>query len=147
MFFKDPTTDVDVLHNRFSQPRVDIANDPTDVEDRIRATVVMKRVRIEEFFLDFDKLRKGRVTRTQFKAILSSMNFTLTDDEFESLAEKYQTSDAEKFFCYKDFVATINRAFTVTGIDKNPEARVAPVVVGDTLLARRKYLAGGATED
>jgi Ca2+-binding EF-hand superfamily protein len=25
--------------------------------------VVMKRVRIEEFFHDFDKLRKGRVTK------------------------------------------------------------------------------------
>ena len=147
MFFKQPTEEVDVLHNRFSQPRVDIAADPTDAEDRIRAIVVMKRIRIEEFFHDFDKLRKGRVTRTQFKAILSSMNFQLTDDEFEALADKYQTSDPEKFFCYKDFVATINRAFTVTGIDKAPETRVAPVVVGDTLLARRKYLAGGASED
>jgi Ca2+-binding EF-hand superfamily protein len=46
----------------------------------------MKRVRIEEFFRDFDKLRKGRVTRNQFKSILSSMNFTLTNDEFKALA-------------------------------------------------------------
>ena len=38
--------------------------DPSDAEDRIRAKVVMKRIRIEEFFLDFDKLRKGRVTKS-----------------------------------------------------------------------------------
>ena len=49
----------------------------------------MKRVRIEEFFKDFDKLRKGRVTRTQFKSVLSSMNFTYSNDEFEALADKY----------------------------------------------------------
>jgi hypothetical protein len=32
------------------------------VEERIRAVVVMKRIRIGEFFRDFDKLRKGKVT-------------------------------------------------------------------------------------
>jgi Ca2+-binding EF-hand superfamily protein len=49
----------------------------------------MKRIRIEEFFYDFDKLRKGRVTKHQFKAILSSMNLNLTENEFESLHSKY----------------------------------------------------------
>jgi hypothetical protein len=51
-----------VLENRYLQPAVNIANDPSDVEQRLQALVVMKRVRIEEFFRDFDKLRKGRVT-------------------------------------------------------------------------------------
>lgn len=102
----------------------------------------MKRVRIEEFFRDFDKLRKGRVTRPQFKSILSSMNFTLTNDEFKALAKKYETTDPERFFRYTDFCANINRAFTITGIDKAPTTRVAPVNAADTLLARRKYLAG-----
>jgi hypothetical protein len=50
---------------------VELCNDPNDVEDRIRARVVMKRIRIEEFFHDFDKLRKGRVTGRQFQSILS----------------------------------------------------------------------------
>jgi Ca2+-binding EF-hand superfamily protein len=27
----------------------------------------MKRVRIEEFFFDFDKLRRGKVTKNQFE--------------------------------------------------------------------------------
>ena len=48
--FKGRTDDVDVIGNRFQQARVNISNDPEDVEDRIRAMVVMKRVRIEEFF-------------------------------------------------------------------------------------------------
>jgi Ca2+-binding EF-hand superfamily protein len=103
----------------------------------------MKRVRVEEFFRDFDKLRKGRVTRPQFKSILSTqLNFTLTNDEFKALAKKYETADAERFFAYKDFVANINTAFTLTGIDKAPTTRVAAVTAGDTLLARRKYLGG-----
>lgn len=120
---------------------------PADAEDRIRSIVVMKRIRIEEFFYDFDKLRKGRVTRTQFKAILSSLGLILTDNEYESLANKYQTNDPEKFFNYKAFVANINKAFTIQGIDKNPEIRVAPIAKNDTLLARRKYLGGRSDEE
>ena len=151
MFFNQDTSEVDVINNRFTQPHVDISCDPNDVEDRLKAAVVMKRVRIEEFFRDFDKLRKGRVTRAQFKSILSTLNFTLTNDEFKAIAKKYETADPERFFSYKDFVANINSAFTIKGIDKAPTTRVAPVTSSDTLLARRKYLAGvqndGETEE
>ena len=141
-FFKDDTAAVDVVNNRFTQAHIDISNDPSDVEERLKAAIVMKRVRIEEFFRDFDRLRKGRVTRAQFKSILSSMNFTLTNDEFKALAKKYETADPERFFRYADFVANMNTAFTMKGIDKAPTTRVAAVAAGDTLLARRKYLAG-----
>lgn len=51
--------------------------------------VVMKRVRIDEFFKDFDKLRKGKVTVNQFKSVISGLNFNLTEEEFSSLAAKY----------------------------------------------------------
>ena len=141
-FFRDPTDDINVVENRFMQPHVDISNDPNDVEERLKAAVVMKRVRIEEFFRDFDKLRKGRVTRPQFKSILSTLNFVFTNDEFKALAKKYETDDPERFFKYTDFCANINRAFTIPGIDKAPTTRVPPVTQNDTLLARRKYLAG-----
>jgi Ca2+-binding EF-hand superfamily protein len=100
----------------------------------------MKRVRIEQFFLDFDKLRKGHVTKNQFSSILSQLNFNLTKDEYIALSEKYETNDPEKFFNYVDFVASINKAFTTTGIDKKPDVRVPAVTQNDTLLARRKYL-------
>lgn len=51
----------------------------------------MKRVRIEEFFRDFDKLRKGRVTVPQFKSIISMLNFNMEDHELESIANTYRT--------------------------------------------------------
>lgn len=58
-FFNQSTKGLAVLENRFSQPTVNIANDPNDVEARLRSLVLMKRVRVSEFFKDFDKLRKG----------------------------------------------------------------------------------------
>lgn len=62
-FYSEPTQDVDVINNRFLQKRIETSNNPSDVERRLQAAVVMKRVRIEEFFIDFDKLRKGKVTK------------------------------------------------------------------------------------
>ena len=72
----------------------------------------MKRVRIEEFFRDFDKLRKGKVTIPQFKQVLSILNFNLTEQEFDSLADRYRTSDPEGTFNYFAFCKYINSAFT-----------------------------------
>jgi hypothetical protein len=97
----------------------------------------MKRVRIEEFFKDFDKLRKGKVTITQFKTVLSMLNFNLTEEEFDSLAKKY---NADGMFNYAQFTYVINSAFTQKGIDKDPVAHVKPVTRDDTFAARRKYL-------
>lgn len=61
-FYKENTQDLDVVNNRFMQTSVRTHNNPDDVEDRIRSMVVMKRIRIEEFFRDFDKLRSGFIT-------------------------------------------------------------------------------------
>ena len=65
-FLDNSTMGMDVINNRYLQKRVEIANNPNDIESRLQHHVVMKRVRIEEFFYDFDKLRKGKVTKPQF---------------------------------------------------------------------------------
>lgn len=49
-FFEQATNNIDVINPRWEAPRVDIFCDPSDIEDRLRAAVVMKRVRIEQFF-------------------------------------------------------------------------------------------------
>ena len=36
-FFRDGTDAVDVINNRFTQAHIDISNDPSDVEDRLKA--------------------------------------------------------------------------------------------------------------
>jgi len=139
-FFTETTKDLDVINNRFMQKRVETSNNPSDIETRLQHHVVMKRVRIEEFFYDFDKLRKGKVTKFQFASILSMLNFNLTQNEFDSLALKYKTADPEIMFDYVLFCSNINTAFTTYGIQKVPTAGVAPVTVNNTTLARRKYL-------
>ena len=67
------------------QKRVETSNNPEDIEKRLQALVVMKRIRIEEFFFDFDKLRKGKVSKKQFESILSMLSIVLTFEELEAL--------------------------------------------------------------
>jgi hypothetical protein len=135
-----------VLENRFSQPTVNIANDPNDVEQRLRSLVLMKRVRVSEFFKDFDKLRKGRVTKSQFKAVLSNiLNFTLTEEEYQSLIDKYSCDDPN-MVNYSAFVGSIDSIFTIKGIEKMPTVRVKPIEASDTNIARKKYLEFDADE-
>ena len=146
-FYAAPTETLDVINNRFMQKRVHTVNNPDDIERRLQAAVVMKRVRVEEFFFDFDKLRRGKVTKNQFEQILSMLNFNLSAEEFTALAVKYKTpTDPEYMVNYKDFCASINGAFTTYGIQKDPMAKVAPVTVENTVPARRKYLQFTAEE-
>ena len=75
------------------QKRVEVSNNPNDIINRLQHAIVMKRVRVEEFFLDFDKLRKGHVTKTQFESIMSMLNFNLTAPEYDSLYNMFKTAD------------------------------------------------------
>ena len=84
-FFNSSTKGLNVLESRFSKPTINISNDPSDVEARIQALVVTKRTRIGEFFKDFDKLRKGKVTKNQFTGVLSMLDFNLTQEEYDYL--------------------------------------------------------------
>lgn len=53
----------------------------------------MKQLRIKEFFKDYDPLRKGVVTESQFKRILDINGFNLVPVEIDSLLVKYKEED------------------------------------------------------
>lgn len=47
-----------------------------DVEKRLQALVAKDRIRIKEFFIDFDKLRKGFVGEAAVSLWLCSLHFS-----------------------------------------------------------------------
>lgn len=136
-FFESTTKGINVLENRFSKPTINLANDPRDVEERIQAQVITKRTRIGEFFRDYDKLRKGKVTGNQFTTVLSMLDFKLSDEEYDFLTEKYKTDDG--MVRYVEFVENIDSAFTIKGLDKNPTIKVAPVAKPALLKKKLEY--------
>lgn len=54
-----------------------------DVLKRIQAEVTLRRIRIREFFIDFDNLRKNIVTGFQFRRILNTLNLPISEAEYQ----------------------------------------------------------------
>lgn len=129
---------LDLASNLYTSKRLGAGSDTLEVEKKIQAEVVMKKLRIKEFFKDFDGLRKGTVTESQFRRILDMTNIPLNDTEYKALLNKY--SQPVGLVNYKAFVDNIDKVFTTPGIEKDPLYKVDSVDYNTTLAARRKYL-------
>ncbi|EDO33216.1 predicted protein [Nematostella vectensis] len=72
-------------------PPLDLSSvDLDELIQRIRHHVLVKRLRVEEFFQDFDPLRHGSISVSQFRQCLNSMGQTdLTHAQFQVLAQQY----------------------------------------------------------
>lgn len=97
---------------------------------RIQAEVTLKRVRIREFFLDFDGLRKNIVTGLQFRRILNGLNINLTDKEFKEFLKVYHVDadgGREERIKWMDFCEDVDKVFTIKELEKDPLLRVGQI--------------------
>lgn len=70
-----------------------VRNQPDDVDDilaRIRSNCAQQRIRVGEFFRDFDRLRSGFITAAQFRIGLNMAKVPISNPEFEKLCEEYK---------------------------------------------------------
>lgn len=62
-----------------------------------------------EFFQDFDPLRSGYISKTQFKRALATMGLSklgsqdLTEAQYQMLAKYYESSSSSDKVCWKQF--------------------------------------------
>ena len=110
-----------------TQPRItaiDIKKDqPNDVEDilaKLRQTCKEQRIRISEFFRDFDKLRSGSITEAQFRIGLNMSKVVLSGAEFRALCERFQSPKDGAHILWREFADCVDEVFT----KKNLEASV-----------------------
>ena len=108
--------DLNLAQNLYTTKHIDFGT--ADTEKTIKAQAVMKHLRIEEFFLDFDKLRKGLVTKMQFRRVIDQLGLKLSEPEYQSLVKKYE--DKTDRFRWMDFCNNINTIFTEKGLEKDP---------------------------
>ncbi|KAJ3091132.1 hypothetical protein HK100_007262, partial [Physocladia obscura] len=87
------------------------------IENKIRAHIFAKRIRLVDLFADFDKLRSGFVSAPQFRRCLGGamergvVSAPLTETEYATLADFYRgtnidTNDRIKWI---DFVDSIDK--------------------------------------
>ncbi|XP_063691984.1 uncharacterized protein LOC134824170 [Bolinopsis microptera] len=94
------------------------------VIEKIKETVMKRRIRILEFFKDYDKLKSGRILKSNFKRALDLSGLDLTVDEIDLLAMRYQSDCKEDCVYYHHFNDEIESIFTVKELEKSPTAPV-----------------------
>jgi hypothetical protein len=92
-----------------------------DVIEKIQKIVKQKNIRVGEFMRDFDKLRSGSITDTQFLSCLSMMKIFLTLKESELLIEKYKTFDKEREVNWRIFCDDIDQVFVIKKLEKRSD--------------------------
>eukprot|EP00163_Fabomonas_tropica_P025091 TRINITY_DN4323_c0_g1_i1.p1 TRINITY_DN4323_c0_g1~~TRINITY_DN4323_c0_g1_i1.p1 ORF type:complete len:671 (+),score=210.84 TRINITY_DN4323_c0_g1_i1:876-2888(+) len=98
---------------------------------KIQNHVARNRVRVLEFFRDFDKLRKGWVTRDKFRSALATMGLDLTPEELKILEERFvveETIRSTKDIDYLEFAEWLDSAFARKHLEKTPTAIPAEFV-------------------
>ena len=85
-----------------------------------------QRIRIQDFFGDFDRLRCGSITPTQFARALALAGFNLTQAQYRELSDAYPSTVEDRPVCYKDFCADVNGVFTKYNLEKAPTQEVDP---------------------
>jgi Ca2+-binding EF-hand superfamily protein len=104
-----------------------IRNSPDDIEDilaRIRSSCSQQRIRIGEFFRDFDKLRSGYITAAQFRIGLNMAKVPVSNPEFQKLGEVYKAPKAGEHIKWREFCDAVDEAFTKKGLEKTIDVQV-----------------------
>ncbi|KAJ3162858.1 hypothetical protein HDU86_003833 [Geranomyces michiganensis] len=96
-----------------------------EVEDKIKKHVYKERIRVIEFFRDYDRHNNGLVTEAQFRAGLRIASLELKETEIKALLSVYQEGDGR--VRYRDFSDCIEQVFTMKDLEKDPLLEVGPI--------------------
>ena len=127
----DQKTDMYRPANRLVHyPEVDIVRtlknaNPTveDVIEKIQKITKQRSLRISEFMRDYDPLRSGSITKTQFLESLSMLHLFLSRQEAELLCEKYanQTPGRENEILWTKFADDIDIVFVIKHLEQRDD--------------------------
>ncbi|CAH8654694.1 unnamed protein product [Heterobilharzia americana] len=100
--------------------------------DRIRHLTLVNRIPLKPWFYDFDHLRSGYVTRSQFERCLTAAGLTrlglhdLTPTQVNTLADNYMSPADPNTVNWMKFVNDVDTVFTIPELEKQPLTRVLP---------------------
>lgn len=65
------------------------------VKDRYREFARANRLDIKQFFQDWDKLGRYKVSPKQFRQVLATAYFTMTEEENQAICKVYASEDGK----------------------------------------------------
>eukprot|EP00392_Amoebophrya_sp_AT5.2_P017503 g17869.t1 len=109
--------------------------------ERVTAKMIELRVRPNDYFLDFDPLRKGFCTVGQLDTVFGILGVKFKPEEMQELKDLYSSVDLNlTMFNYGEFCKRVNAAFTYDQVHKDPLALVQMPTSDSTLPCRRSRL-------
>ena len=92
--------------------------------ERLKADIFRGRIRLREFFKDFDPLRSGKVTEAKFRTAIDESGLKLNDPELTELSRCYADPTDPKRVNYEGLLAEIESVFTTSGMETDPRSTV-----------------------
>lgn len=92
---------------------------------KIKNMIKKDRIRLHEFFLDHDILRKGYLPNQKFRSVLYSQKIELTEDEFSRLQGYFCLPQDPTLINYVAFSDEIEKIFTEKDLEKYPTKRLS----------------------
>ncbi len=120
-----------------------VRNTPDDIDDvitRIRVLCKQQRIRISEFFRDFDRLRSGHITAAQFRIGLTMAKCPISTQEFDHLTTHFKAPKEGAHVRWRDFSERVDEIFTTKGLEKSVDIPVGEVRT-NTVYGRREAIA------
>ncbi|EUB61491.1 hypothetical protein EGR_03555 [Echinococcus granulosus] len=96
-----------------------VISDVEGIMDYIKREVYQQRIRLSEWFRDYDPLRRGHISRQRFRRALSLLPIPLKETELSCIESYFKTNDANEIR-WKDFCEEIERIFATPYLEKDP---------------------------
>ncbi|KAG6799425.1 hypothetical protein HZU73_05159 [Apis mellifera caucasica] len=101
-----------------------------EIIQRIQRHILENRIRVSEFFKDFDPLNAGKTTISNFRRGLDGLQVSslgrlyLAETEIDSLIALYKDPNDPDRVCWRTFEDDIDKVFTVKELEKLPNLKV-----------------------
>lgn len=101
-----------------------------DLMSRIRHIVLTNRLRVIEYFQDYDPLRSGSISKSQFRRGLALLGLSklgahdLNDPQYTLLCQVYQNPQKEDQVLWTSFLNDVETVFTQPNLEKDPNYQV-----------------------
>ncbi|XP_063635514.1 uncharacterized protein LOC134806157 [Cydia splendana] len=117
----------DCFHPALKQPR------PTrqliELMLRVQEFVLQRKIRVSEFFRDFDPLNSGRIAPADFRRAMDAMGLgtVLSPQEAVCVLRHYVDPNDTNRICWRTFEDDCDQVFAIKELEKHPEVQAGAV--------------------
>ena len=97
---------------------------PPEVIDKLKKIIFKKRIRLREFFQDFDSLRSGVLPVAKFYTAMATAGLSLSPPDMHALASYFADPKDTKRFQYEAMLDEIEQIFTTSNMETDPSSTV-----------------------